>query len=93
MAHAALTAAAERVGQTTEGLALAEQMQTAEQRLYELGQSTLFNLNLREQQTAEAAVNRVAALYDYHVALADYAAALGFESVEDFSPVDADSTQ
>ena len=82
-AHAALTAAAQRVEQTTEGLALAERMQVAEQRLYELGQSTLFNLNLREQQTAEAAIERVAAQYDYHVALADYAASLGFESTED----------
>lgn len=80
VAHAALTAAAQRVDQTTEGLALAERMQRAEARLYELGQSTLFNLNLREQQTAEAAIERVAALYDYHVALADYAAALGLES-------------
>lgn len=80
MAHAALAASAERVVQTSEGLDLAQQMQRAEQRLYELGQSTLFNLNLREQQAAEAAVARVAALFDYHVALADYAAALGFET-------------
>lgn len=79
-AHAALTAASVRVDQTTESLALARRMQEAEQRLYELGQSTLFNLNLREQQTAEAAIERVNALFDYHVALADYAAALGFES-------------
>ena len=84
-AHAALTAAAKRVVQTTEGLALARRMQDAESRLYELGQSTLFNLNLREQQTAEAALERVAALYDYQVAVADYAAALGFESVENLS--------
>lgn len=82
-AHTALTAAAQRVQQTSEGLTLARRMQEAEQRLYELGQSTLFNLNLREQQTAEAAIERVLALYDYHVALADYAAALGLDSVED----------
>jgi len=80
MAYAALAAAAERVVQTTEGLELANQMQRAEQRLYELGQSTLFNLNLREQQAAEAALARVAALFDYHVALANYSAALGFET-------------
>lgn len=93
VAHAALTAAAQRVDQTTEGLALARRMQQAEARLYELGQSTLFNLNLREQQTAEAAVERVAALYDYHVALADYAAALGLDSVVNLTPVDADEPQ
>jgi outer membrane protein TolC len=85
IAHAGLTAAVERAGQTTEGLTLAKRMQEAEQRLYELGQSTLFNLNLREQQTAEAAVGQVAALYDTQVALAHYAAALGLESVGDLS--------
>ena len=80
-AHAALIAAAERVTQTTEGLVLAEEMQAAERRLYELGQSTLLNLNLRELQAAEAAIVRVAALYDYHTARADYAAALGLEAM------------
>ncbi|WP_162006824.1 TolC family protein [Roseimaritima sediminicola] len=86
VAHAALLAAAQRVEQTSEGLELAQRMQAAEQRLYEAGQSTLFNLNLREQQTVEAAVDRVAALYDYHVAAADYAAALGYQSSEALQP-------
>lgn len=85
VAYAALIAAAQRVEQTTEGLALAKQMQDAERRLYELGQSTLFNLNLREKQTADAALERVAALFDYHVAVSDYTAALGFESTEDLT--------
>lgn len=93
VAHAALRAAAQRADQTTEGLALAQQMQAAEQRLYELGQSTLFNLNLREQQAAEAAVERIAALFDYHVALADYAAALGFERVEDLWALVPDTSE
>lgn len=84
-AHAALVAAAERVTQTSQGLQLANEMQTAERRLYELGQSTLFNLNLREQQAAEAALERIFALYDYHVAQADYAAALGLESSSDLN--------
>lgn len=88
LAHTALTAAAERVVQTTEGVELAERMRAATQRRYELGQDTLFNLNLREQQTAEAAIDRVAALYDYQVALAEYAAALGFESVAELSATD-----
>ncbi|TWT35546.1 Outer membrane efflux protein [Posidoniimonas corsicana] len=86
-AHVGLTAAAERAAQTTEGVALAERMQAAEERLYREGQSTLFNLNLREQQLAEAAIARVEALYDYHVALADYAAALGFESAASLEPL------
>ena len=91
IAHAALTAAATRVDQSTEGLELARRMQAAEQRLYELGQSTLFNLNLREQQAAEAAVELVAAQFDYQVALADYAAALGFDSVEELASINNES--
>ena len=87
VAHAALTAAAQRVDQTTQGLNLAKQMEEAERRRYELGESTLFNLNLREQQAVEAAVDRIAALYDYHVAQAEYAAALGFESIENLTPL------
>ncbi|TWT40831.1 Outer membrane efflux protein [Botrimarina hoheduenensis] len=76
--RAALIAAGERVGQTTEGLRLAEQMLSAERVLYEEGQSTLFNLNIREQQAAEAAAERVSAQLDYYVALAGYGASLGF---------------
>jgi outer membrane protein TolC len=85
--HAALIAAAERVAQTNEGLQLAIEMQNAERRLYDLGQSTLFNLNLREQQAAEAGLARVAALFDYHVAMANYAAALGVGSSNDLRPI------
>ena len=85
VAHAALTAAAERVEQTTEGFELAEEMQAAEERLYESGQSNLLNLNLRELQAAEAALAKVGALFDYHIAMADYAASLGFETVDDMS--------
>ncbi|MEM9352570.1 MAG: TolC family protein [Planctomycetota bacterium] len=77
IARAALTAAAARVEQTTEGRELAIQMVRAERRLYEEGQSTLFNLNIREKQVADAAVEVVRAQLDYFVALADYTAALG----------------
>ena len=93
VAHAALTAAAERVEQTAEGLALARRMQEAEQRLYELGQSTLLNLNLRELQAADAALANVAALFDYHIAMADYAAALGFETVDDMASTLLDESE
>ncbi len=77
VARAALTAADRRLKQTQEGLELAKRMQTAEQRLYEEGQSTLFNLNLRELQAAEAAAEVVATQLEYFVALAAYYAALG----------------
>ncbi|MEM6328993.1 MAG: TolC family protein [Planctomycetota bacterium] len=79
VARAALGAAAERVEQTAEGVRLAERMQQAERRQYEEGQSTLFNLNLREKQTADAATELVAAQRDYFVALADYLASLGVD--------------
>lgn len=75
--RAALEAAVERVGQTREGVALADRIKTAEGRLYEAGQSNLFNLNIREQQAAEAAGEFVLAQRDYFVAEAEFAAALG----------------
>lgn len=80
VARAALVAASQRVEQTTRGLSLAEQMLAAERRFYELEQVTLFELNIREQQLAEAAGERVAAQLDYEVALADYAVALGLDA-------------
>ncbi|MEM1303816.1 MAG: TolC family protein, partial [Planctomycetota bacterium] len=80
IARAALIAAAERVEQTTVGVELARQVQEAERERYRGGQSTLLNLNLREQQAAEAAVALVAAQLDYFVALSDYVAALGLDS-------------
>lgn len=81
-ARAALVAANERVAQTTEGLGLAKQIQKAELRLYAEGQSTLFNLNLREKQTAEAAGERVNALLDFYLAEAEYRAALGLDTLD-----------
>jgi hypothetical protein len=77
ISRAALRAAEERVEQTTRGLELAQQMQAAEGELYRLGQSTLLNLNLRELQTADAAVEQLGAQLDFYVALTDYVAALG----------------
>ncbi len=77
IARAALVAAAERVEQTSRGLELARQMQEAENDLYEAGQSNLLNLNLRENQAAEAAIERLSAQLDYYVAAAEYSAALG----------------
>ncbi|TWT73525.1 Outer membrane efflux protein [Posidoniimonas polymericola] len=82
LARAALTASRERVDQNTEGLRLAQRMQEAEQRLYEEGQSTLFNLNLREQQRAEAAGELVGSKRDFFAALAEYTAALGLDGAD-----------
>lgn len=79
VARAALVAAAQRVGQTSEGVKLAERMQSAENRLYDEGQSTLLNLNLRELQAAEAAAELIDARREYFIALAEYQAALGMD--------------
>lgn len=79
IARAALQAAVERMERASESFELAQQMQEAEQERFDLGQSSLFNLNEREKQLAEAAVDRVAAMLEYHIALADYAAAMGLD--------------
>lgn len=78
MARAAMVAAIERVQRATESYELAQQMLAAERELFDNGQSDLFKLNAREKQAAEAAVERNGALFEYHVARADYAAAMGF---------------
>ncbi|MEZ6073658.1 MAG: TolC family protein [Pirellulales bacterium] len=78
-ASAALDAARERLAWAAESYKLALEMQNAEKERFNLGQSTLFNLNIREEQTAAAAAGRVDALYEYAVAKADYIAALGFD--------------
>ena len=78
LARAALVAAIERVQRATESYELAQQMLSAERELFDNGQSDLFKLNAREKQAAEAAVERNGALFEYHVARADYAAAMGF---------------
>ncbi|TWU21974.1 Outer membrane efflux protein [Bythopirellula polymerisocia] len=74
----ALRAAYERVGKIKESADLAVRMELAEQKAFELGASTLLNVNLREQQAADAAAELVAARFDYFVALAEYQASLGF---------------
>lgn len=80
LARAAIPAAIERVRIAGEGYDLAVRMQQAEQDLFEQGQSTLLNLNIRERQAAEAAIVQVEALFEFFVAKADYAAALGYDT-------------
>ncbi|MEN1679528.1 MAG: TolC family protein [Planctomycetota bacterium] len=93
VARAAVIAAAERVKQTTEGVALARRMRQAEGERYRKGggsskgAGTLLNLTIREEQEAKAASDRVDALTDYYIALADYAAALGLGPAELLSGV------
>jgi hypothetical protein len=79
VARAALIAAAERVERTSEAVDLAFKVLAGEQKRYDRGQSTLFELNVREVQAGEAAVERVIALLEFYVARAEYLAALGID--------------
>jgi len=78
--RAAVEAAKERVSRATENFELSQQMREAEQELFDQGQSTLFNLNIREKQAAEAASERIEAQLEYQIARVSYAAALGTDS-------------
>lgn len=78
LARVALHAAEQRLEIAIEGYELARQIAEAEQERFDEGQSTLFNLNIREQQAAEAAAAKVDALLELVLARADYAAAMGY---------------
>jgi len=76
-ARVALEATAEQYRQAKRALELTRRVEEAERRKFELGDSDLFALNLREQQTAEAAADVVFAEQAYWLAEAEYRAALG----------------
>ncbi|MBK7861195.1 MAG: hypothetical protein IPJ65_21810 [Archangiaceae bacterium] len=69
-------AAAERAALMTRELELARALEDGERRRFELGDSNLFLVNLRETQTFEAALREVDARADWHRASADLTAAL-----------------
>ncbi len=72
----AVKAAFERSGVATEELSITRQVEDAERLRFELGDSTLFVLNQREQATAEAAIKEANALADYFRAYAAYELAI-----------------
>jgi outer membrane protein TolC len=74
-ALSALEAARERVEVARRELRLARDIEQAERTRFELGESSLLFVNLREQTSAEAAVREVDALSDYHKAVANLRAA------------------
>ncbi len=78
-AYAGLTAAYDRVGKAREAKRLAEYMADVERRKFELGQTDLLAVFLREQYAVEAADDEVNALLEYYIARADYAAALAMD--------------
>ena len=75
-AHAALSAAWQRVGKARESVRLARYMAEVELKKFEAGSSDLLLVNLREQQAAEAAEAEVDALLDYYQSRAIYRAAM-----------------
>lgn len=75
-AASAVRAAFERSQLLHEELKVTRTVEEAERMRYELGDSTLFVLNLREQATAEAALREATALADYFRAYAAYELAI-----------------
>lgn len=77
--YAALTAAFDRVGKARESKRLAEYMAEVERRKFELGQTDLLSVYIREQSAIDAADGEVDALLEYFVAEADYVAVLALD--------------
>ncbi|MFM9962262.1 MAG: TolC family protein [Planctomycetaceae bacterium] len=80
-ASAALNAAYQQLEQAHQSLDLARQMEAAERRKFDLGDSNLLLVNLREQATADAAATEVEARLNFFDAKADYRAALASDVV------------
>lgn len=78
---AALNAAFQQLAQAHRSLDLARQMEAAERRKFDLGDSNLLLVNLREQATADAASTEVEARLNYFDAQADYRAVLASDVV------------
>ncbi len=80
-ASAALNAAYQQLEQAHQALDLARQMEAAERRKFDLGDSNLLLVNLREQATADAATTELEARLNFFDAKADYRAALASDVV------------
>lgn len=74
-AGVALQAARERIERAQESRRLADYIADVERRKFEVGQSDLLSLVLREQYAIEAAEGEVEALLEYYIARAMYRAA------------------
>lgn len=80
-AMSALLASYQTVAPISESVQLTYQMELAERERYALGDSNLFTVNLRELQTAEAAILEVDAVSSYFIEQADYLASLGLDGL------------
>jgi outer membrane protein TolC len=75
-ARSALDAAKERVKFNREEVDVARKLEAGERQKFELGDSNLLFVNLRETQSAEARLREIDALLDYHRAVAAFRAAV-----------------
>lgn len=75
-ARSALDAARERVKFTRQEVEVAGKLEAGERQKFELGDSNLLFVNLRETQSAEAKLREIDALLDYHRAVASFRAAV-----------------
>jgi len=78
--YTGLDAAYLRTEKARQARELAEELARIERRKFELGETDLLTVFLREQSAIEAAESEVKTLREYHVAKARYAAALGMAS-------------
>lgn len=76
-AYSALMAAYKRAQVLREEVEIARQLETAERVRFELGEGTLFLVNLREQATFDTELREVSALSDYFRSLALYEFSIG----------------
>jgi outer membrane protein TolC len=81
-ARSEVEAARQRIKIAREELALARQLEAFERRRFDLGDSTLLIVNLREQAAAEAAMREIDALGDYQRALASLRSSMGITDVD-----------
>jgi outer membrane protein, heavy metal efflux system len=75
-ALSALAAARDRVKFTRQEVDVATKLEAGERQKFELGDSNLLFVNIRETQTAEARLREIDALTDYHRAVASFRAAM-----------------
>lgn len=79
-ALAGLKTAYEEYSYAVESAELAAEMEQAERTKFDLGNSNILTVNLREQATADARILMIDALAEYHIAEAEYRAALGLDA-------------
>ncbi len=77
--HSQLAQAIRRIELAQREHDVAVQVEAAERAKFELGESTLLQVNLREQATFDAALRRIDALVEYHRAKVAYEVILGRE--------------